>query len=147
MEAQTNRGRWTFKQLDNGELELVPYVEPPRPRVHAIVTDDIPQGIESMITGEVFYSRSRYLRHVKEHGYEVLGHDMKGQAPEPEDTFETERYNKQMEEDAARAYYEVRDNMAPLTELDKENCKIINKQLEDGFYKEAQYDDGGNDYE
>jgi len=146
MEHKPERGKWTFKEID-GKVQLVPYVEVPKPRVHTIRTDHVPEGIVSMITGEVFDSRSRYERHVKEHGYEIVGHDMKGQSQKATDKYETDEYNRQLEEDTARAYYDVRDGMAPLTELDKEMCKTIDNQLENGMYKEAKYDDGGNDYE
>ncbi len=40
-------------------------------RMHAIHEDTA--EIESTITGEVFTSKSKYLRHVKDHGYEVHG--------------------------------------------------------------------------
>lgn len=146
MEHRPERGKWTYKENEDGTLELVPFVEQPKPRLHTIVTDDIPEGLVSMITGETFYSRSRYLRHVKEHGYEVVGTDMKSWNPDNRKE-KDEKYTKKLEEDVERSYYEVRDNMAPLTELDKERCKIIDRQHESGYFNEVNYDDGGNEYE
>lgn len=74
---------------------------------------------------KIYTSKSAYRRSLREQGFIEVGNDVDGF--KPKNFFETREYDEQLKEDLARSYYEVRDGMAPLSELDKERCKRVNK--------------------
>lgn len=130
-----NRGKFTY---DVEQKCLVPAPEERKREVHHVITDDIPDGLESMVNGQIFTSKARYREHLKLHGYIEKGND---EATYYEDT---RAYDEQLAEDAERAWYEVRDGMAPLSELDRERCKIMDHNREHYNYDRREYDDFGN---
>lgn len=132
-----NRGKWT---IDKDTGKLVPAGESkPRQQTPGIITDEI--CLESMVDGRIYTSKSKLRQHYKREGYVEKE---KGYVPKRENPYESREYLERMEEDAARAYYAVRDNMAPLSELDRERCKIINHNMEHYNYDRRYYDDDGN---
>lgn len=141
LERKHNREKWPFGErevLPAGRYFLHPETSewvrieklPPReqkaPYVHM---DEIPGGLKSMVDRQLYYSKAKLRRHYRNAGVVEIGEETNF-VYNREDKFNHAAYMRQLEEDSARAYYEVRDNMAPLTELDKERCKIINNNLE-----------------
>jgi hypothetical protein len=130
-----SRGKW---KIDKETGKLVPYEKKSSVQTHGVIPDEI--CIESMVDGKIYTSKAELRRHYKRAGY--IEKD-KGYRVKQENTYESYDYKAQLEEDAARAYYAVRDNMAPLSELDRERCKIINNNLENYNYDRRYFDDDG----
>lgn len=85
----------------------------------SIQTDEMPP-VETMAdaSGQVFTSRSRYKRHLKEHGMEITGGDhLTHQPPEPHKSNFAE-----IREDALRAANQIKYGDFPFTEQEKEIC-------------------------
>ena len=131
-----NRGKFTICK-ETGKL--VPYEKKLSVETHAVIPDEI--CIESQIDGKIYTSKRELRRHYKREGF--IERD-KGYRSKPVNLYETEEYKAQLAEDATRAYYAVRDNMAPLSELDRERCKMINHNLEHYNYDRRDLDDDGN---
>lgn len=125
---------------DDEQKKLVK-VEKARPRwVHAVITDEIPGGLESMVDGKIYTSKSGMRKHYRQAGVIEKGND---KAPGISN-IRDEAYDRRLAEDAERAYYESRDNMAPLSELDRERCKIMDHNMEHYNYDRRFFDDDGN---
>lgn len=101
-----------------------PELERPRP-VDApfVLTDEMP-GTKHPGNRRIYTSKAAFRRATKALGLEEIGNE------EIKDTPQVRKEDPKLEEDIGRAYTMVRDGMAPLSEFDKERCKIINKNLE-----------------
>ena len=131
-----NRGKFTY---DIEKKCLVPFdKETPRTRLH-IITDDVPEGIQSMVTKKWYTSKYRLRQEYKERGFIEIGNTDYDPTPDPDP-----KYEEQLEADVEMAYYAVRDGMAPLSELDKHRCEITNRNLERYNYDRRERDEYGN---
>lgn len=134
-----NRGHFTINK-ETGEL--IP-VEKSKPKqVTTVIEDTIPGGLESMVDGKIYDSKSALRAHYKRAGVIEKGNDHV--YLKKEHWSETEEYQRKLQEDSERAWYEVRDGMAPLTELDREQCKIIDHNMEHYNYDRRKLDRNGN---
>ena len=117
--------RGWFK-IDHETGELVQLNGEPKQKKTLIVGDDLPEPLESMADGRTYTTKSGLRRSYKRAGLEEVG-NMKPESyvSKPKGTSREE-----YERDVAIAYTQVRDGMAPLSEMDRERCKIINRQLE-----------------
>ena len=108
------RGKFKYNP-DTGKME--DYIEPPKPEVNAptFFKDEILDGLHSMADDKIYYSRSAYLRSLKEQGYEVTGGEhLKDVKPWTPPTYE------QVREDTVKAYYDVKYDRVEFTEQQKE---------------------------
>lgn len=131
----SSRGKFT---IDKETGKLVPYGEQKREPTNHLLLDDIPQGIQSMVTGRWYTSKHRLRQEYKELGYTEIGYDN----TEPR-RYEDPKYDEKLEEDVERAYYAVRDGMAPLSDMDKARCEMANKSYEYN-YDRRDRDEFGN---
>lgn len=131
-----NRGKWT---IDKETGKLIPFEKKASVQTHAVIPDEI--CIESMVDGKIYTSKAELRRHYKRAGYVEKD---KGYRVTPDNPYESREYREKLEEDTARAFYAVRDGMAPLSELDRERCKLLNHNLEHYNYDRRYYDDDGN---
>lgn len=115
--------KWICKDV-GGKLELVPEEKAP-PKEQQFVIDDECDAFQSMADCKHYTSKARYRQSLREQGYIEVGNDVDGF--KPVNPFETYQYNKQLKEDVARSYYEVRDKMAPLSDLDRERCRRMDR--------------------
>lgn len=132
------RGEWT---IDRETGKLIPY-EGAKKRENAsayVITDDVPEGIQSMVTKRWYTSKGRLRQEYKDLGHIEIGNTNW----EPEKVDDPNR-DRDIEIEVEKAYYAVRDGMAPLTELDRERCKMANHNLEHYNYDRREFDDDGN---
>lgn len=134
-----NRGRFKW---DAEKGCLVPVEKPARVESHAVHTDEM-EPMQSMADCKFYTSKSAYRRSLKEQGFIEVGNDVDGF--KPKNVFETPEYMEQLREDMTRSYYEVRDGMAPLSELDRERCKRINHYNEHYNYDRRDRDRDGSE--
>lgn len=93
----------------------------------SIITDEI-APLESMATQdrEIFTSKAKYRRHLKEHGFvESYGYVAK---PEKVDL---EKKRKELRDTIEKSYYDLKYDRIPLTEKEKEICRQENKKYQD----------------
>lgn len=103
--------------------------EPEKPReVNApfVLTDDMP-ATKHMGNQKFYTSKRRFRDATKAGGWEEVGNEVNHRAAAPIDP----RAEEKLEAEITKAYYAVRDGQAELSELDKERCKIINKNLKE----------------
>lgn len=138
-EAESKFG---FYRWDDEQKKIVK-IAPSRVavRAHYVVTDEIPPT-KSMASGKIYTSKRALRAEYKRLGAIEIGND---EFPnrDPEAHYKTHEYQRQMEEDAHRAYYDVRDGMAPLSEYDKHRCEIINHNLKHYNYDRREYGPDG----
>jgi hypothetical protein len=91
-----------------------------------VLRDEILGGIESMVTGRTHYSKSTLRREYKAHGMIEKGND---RAAKPKGMTEEERY-KDIREDTEKAYYDLKYDRVPLTEREKHQCEMENRELQ-----------------
>lgn len=118
------RGHWVWNKE---QRKFVDYVEQTK-EVNApfVITDDMP-ALKHMANGKFYTSKARFREVTRQLGYEEVGDQTEWRAkPDPAKEAKDDEARR---ETIAKAYYAVRDGMAPLSELDKERCKIINKQI------------------
>lgn len=124
----SNRGHWTF----DAEGKLVPFVKARASRTIHIITDEIPGGIMSHGDCKMYTSKAALRRSYKEQGFIEYGDQ---ELPEPQTRFNNkqmqEEYEKKLMEDIEQAYYQCHDGMAPITELERERFKTIDKMFEE----------------
>lgn len=84
---------------------------------HFVISDEIPET-ESMATQdrEYFTSRSKYYRHLKEHGYHVKEAGEDSTKPVPKDH---EAYVRELKDAAEKAYHDIKNDRIPFTEEEK----------------------------
>ena len=90
------------------------------------LADEILGGIESMVTGRIHYSKSTLRREYKAHGMIEKGND---RAAKPRGMTEEERY-RDIREDTEKAYYDLKYDRVPLTEREKHQCEMENRELQ-----------------
>lgn len=133
--TKSKRGRWIWDAESRSWIDYEDIVQwqkdnPREAKSAAIICDEMPPT-KHMANGRFYNSKSAFRRATKALGFVETGHvDV---APPKPKTGYTEAEREKLRADIARSYYEVRDGMAPLTELDRERCKIINKQIENGY--------------
>lgn len=88
---------------------------------HAVITDEMPET-ESMATDgrEHFTSRSKYYRHLKEHGYHVKEQGEDRIMPERKDP---DAHYREIKEAAEKAYMDIKYDRIPIDEKEKQRCK------------------------
>ena len=129
------RGRWKW---DDEQKKLVPYYGEPIRHAHGIVTDEC--QVKSMADGKIYTSKSALRRSYKRLGFVEVGNEKSWDKPRERPA----NYEKELQDELGRAYYDVRDGNAPLSELDKARCEIINKQIRDNVYDNRERDESGN---
>ncbi len=132
------RGKWIE---DKTTGKLVPYERKESTEAHNIITDEIPGGLESMVTGKIHTSKSSLRAEYRQHGVIEKGNDRNTSRY---NVYESEQYARKMREDCEAAYYLVRDKMAPMSELDRERCKIMDENREKYCYDRRSFDRDGN---
>lgn len=90
---------------------------------------------------KTYTSKSAYRRSLREQGFIEVGNNVEGF--KQKNPFETREYDEQLREDLARSFYECRDKMAPMTELDRERCKRIDRNRSRGDYDRRERDRDG----
>lgn len=108
------RGKWKQDQTTG---ELIPYVEEKKVHAFHIKNDEMPPTVHP-VTGEVFTSKKKFRAATKATGYEEIG-DQRRQT-KPREHLDTE---ENIRADVEKAWYLARDNMAPITEKEKELCR------------------------
>lgn len=112
------------------------------PKVDApFVHQDEMEPMQSMADCKFYTSKSKYRQSIKELGFIEVGNDVDGF--KPKNPFETREYEEKLKEDLTRSWYEVRDGFAPLSELDRERCKEVNKHNERYTYDRRERDRDG----
>lgn len=91
-----------------------------------VIKDEIIGGIESMVTGRMHYSKSTLRREYKAHGMIEKGND---RAPIPKGPTREEHY-RDIREDTEKAYYDLKYDRVPLTEREKHQCEMENRELQ-----------------
>lgn len=134
-----SRGKWTY---DKNTGKIVPFEEKKKENLSAYVQQDSIEPLESMVDGKIYESKSALRAHYKQAGVIEKGND-RNTVPKVHWSQERE-YQEKLEEDAVRTWYAVRDGMAPLTELDKERCKIIDHNERHYNYDRRARDEDGN---
>lgn len=127
--------------IDKETGKLVPYGKQEKEIAPEIITDEIPGGLKSMVNGKIYTSKYRLREHYRQVGVTEIGNETNFSYKY--NMYEDHKYKKQLEEDAHRAYYEARDGMAPLSELDKERCAVIDRNLEHYNYDRRERDESG----
>lgn len=134
----SNRGKFI---IDKETGELVPYQEERRARTHFVHTDEM-DPLESMVTGRIHTSKSSLRAEYRQHGVIEKGNDHN--TSKRTHWSEEREYQERLAADAERTWYAVRDGMAPLTELDRERCKIIDHNLKHYNFDNRERDENGN---
>lgn len=118
------RGHWTW---DRKTRKFVEYVEEVKVvDAPTIITDEMP-ALKHMANSKYYTSKRKFRDVTRAMGFEEVGDQVDWRASKPVDPKEDE----QRRADIERSYYEVRDGQAPLSEFDKERCKIINKHVKE----------------
>jgi hypothetical protein len=106
-----------FWNKETGEFELVP----PKPSICAVpapfvISDEIIGGIESMVDGKIYDSKSALRRSYKEQGYIEKGNDRVPRAKAQS----LEELEREIREDAEKAYYDLKYNRVEISEWQRE---------------------------
>lgn len=144
------------KKNEDGSVEMIEFdPKAPRREVNApyVKRDEILDGVMSMTgSGKTHYTKSSLRAEYKRMGFEEVGNDIPSSTPledihnyagslmAPKQTTRTDQYERELERDVATAIEQVRYNQAPLSEFDKERCKIINRNIAN-----SELTIGGND--
>lgn len=107
------------------------------PTVH----QDEMEPMQSMADCKFYTSKSRYRQSLREQGFIEVGNNDEGF--KDVNPFETREYREQLKEDMTRAWYEARDKMAPLSDLDKARCKRIDQQNKRNSYDRRERERNG----
>lgn len=136
------RGRWKF---DEKTKKMVPYEPPPKPEVNApyVITDEIPGGIRSMADRKTYTSKRKLRDSYRRLGYVEVGNEVEALRARAEKRDPDPKYEENLEADLEQAYTDIREGNAELSELDKERCKIINKQFKENL-SVRELDEAGN---
>ena len=112
------RGKFVF----NRETQKLEPLAVERKVVNApfVLRDEIIEGVESMVTGKVHYSKSSLRREYKAHGMIEKGND---RCPKPKPPSEEEVY-RDIRADTEKAYYDIKYDRIPLTEKEKYQCEL-----------------------
>jgi len=119
-----------FFHLDKNTKELKPgfprreFIPQEAP---AITTDEMPP-IESMATQdrEIFTSKAKYRRHLKEHGFvESYGVTVKPEKPD------LEAKRRELRDTIEKSYHDLKNDRIPLSEKEKEICRQENRKYQD----------------
>ena len=123
-----NRGRWYYDK-ETRQMTRTPPSEAfeRRPSTGISIRTDEMKPTECMANGKVYTSKRKYHDAIEAHGYELTEGE-RVTSPRNE-TKENERHEADMAADIEKAYHQVKNGDAPLTELDKELCKIQNRTV------------------
>lgn len=123
-----NRGHWKYVPNDAGGVDAVPY-ENPTIEVNApqVITDELPSGFRSMADRQFYTSKRKYRDSLKRLGKIEIGNATLDELKITQTKAEKEEYEQQLEDDVRWSRNAVKYNEAPLDELDKERCRIINE--------------------
>lgn len=122
------------------QLEEIP-PEKPKEKHHAVITDDIPEGIQSMVTKKWYTSKARLRQEYKELGFIEKGNDEDNRPPDPK---HDDAYDEELEAEVTRSYFSVRDGMAELSDIDRHRCGQVNRNLDRYNFDRRERDDEGN---
>lgn len=124
-EGTGERGRFIWDEENHKYVRELPKktVEVNAPYV---IRDEIVGGIESWVDGKIYDSKSRLRKSYKENGVIEKGND---RIPWRRHQTDEERY-KDIREDVTKAYYDIKYDRVPLTELEKEKCLREQRQME-----------------
>jgi hypothetical protein len=106
-----------FWNKETGEFELAP----PKPSITAVpapfvIRDEIIGGIESMVDGKIYDSKSRLRRSYKENGVIEKGDDRV--ARQRQQT--REELEKEIRDDAEKAFYDLKYDRVEISEWQRE---------------------------
>ncbi len=107
------------------------------PTVHA----DEMEPMQSMADCKFYTSKSAYRRSLREQGFIEVGNDVDGF--KRTNVFETKEYDAQLKEDMTRAFFECRDKMAPISELEREKFKRMDRQRQRTDYDRRERERNG----
>lgn len=108
------RGKFRY---DAKRKKLIKIKEPKKVIVPFVQTDEVHEGIHSMADDKMYSSKSAYRRSLKEQGYRETGGEHLKDRPYQKTDAELER---EIREDAERAYHMVKNNEFPFTEKEKQ---------------------------
>ena len=118
---------------------LVECGEEPKRQTHYVITDDIPEGIQSMVTKKWYTSKARLREEYRERGFIEKGNDENNSMEE-----KNPKHDEEIEAAVTEAYFAVRDGMAELSEIDKHRCQLNNRNLDRYNYDRRERDEFGN---
>lgn len=121
------RGRWIY---DKALGRVVPYEEYQSPEVNApnVVTDEMPPTFNHADC-QIYTSKRKMRDSYRRLGKVEVDENWRAPAPGPRPGHTKE----DIERAVAKAYNAVKYGHAPLSEFDKERCKIINRQIENSY--------------
>lgn len=131
------RQKFTWDEKNNCLVEIT---EKPKVDAFTFLPDDIPEGIESMVNGQIFTSRGRLRQHYRDSGVIEKGND---KAAPPDRRDEERRRQERLERDGVETYYGLRDGTIPMDDLTRERCKIIDHNQEHYCYDRRPITDDG----
>lgn len=116
-----------FWNKEAGEFQLVP----PKKSIYdvnapVVIRDEIIGGIESMVDGRVYDSKSALRRSYKQHGVIEKGND---RIPRSR-TQTREELEREIREDAEKAFYDLKYDRVEITEWQREQNKRELEALE-----------------
>lgn len=122
-----NRGKWVYRADESGQTEAVPYQEAKIEQSTMIITDELPANFRSMADRQIYTSKRKYRDSLRRLGKVEVGNASLAELEIKESKADKEAYEQQLEDDIAHSRNAVKYDEAPLDELDKERCKIINQ--------------------
>lgn len=133
-----NAGRHFF--YDKEQKKVVEgYPLPEGVNSSAFVQQDTMEPTQHMKDGKWYTSKREFRKTTRRYGCEEIGDQIDWRNKPTKDP----KQEQKLEEAVGRAYYQVRDGMAPLSEFDKERCKIINRNIREHNYDRREYDRDG----
>ena len=127
---ESERGAWVYNRKTK---QIEPYTPPPKVHVHSVIQDTLTKPLMFMgdDKGTMFDSRSALIRHTKNMGFEIIGHEKPTEIRR-----DKKKEREQRIDDIKRAMADNRNGNAPLTEWEKEQCLREQRELE--AYKRRQ---------
>lgn len=114
-----------FREV-NGEFVKEEYVEEVKRQTHTVITDEIPGGMRCMACRRIHTSKSEVRKCYRNHKMIEVGNE----SLEIKDDREWEKaYDEKLEDDIAWAFNALKYNEAPIDELTRERCKILDRQI------------------
>lgn len=135
---QTSRREIVTFIVEHGEFKMVPYVEEEKRQTHMIITDDIPE-MECHACKGHHSSKSAFRNCYKRHGMLEVGNESLEIRPDDHDA---EALDRKLEDDITWAFNALKNDEAPMDELTRERCKVMDKQIKDSGDNRLRSHDG-----
>lgn len=134
----SRRGKPQVLREVNGELTFVDYDEEEKRASTMIITDEIP-AMRCYACRSWHTSKSAFRNCYKRHGFIEVGNESLAIKP---DKSEEESYEKQLEDDVAWAFNALKNDEAPIDELTRARCKIMDEQIKNSGDNRMRSHDG-----